>query len=314
MVSFTPMNDFIIKNSKNVFSPTVGLRWISRLSTIQVSRAQPIDWHSHDNVEILICHRGTLRYEFESHPPANLHPGCFLVIQPRLRHRVYDGIDGPVSRSSVFLKMPGRTTRVRDFFSTGEYREIIALLLEKRLRPERLPQGKERDLAALSTLIGKGKDLNDLEKLELRALVVSSVVGIAASRRGGADITAGTVIDKAMEWIDARLDRKFALDELIAYIGYGRSRFFALFRERTGLTPLEWTVRRRLEKAKVLLADRKMSVAETAHAVGFRSPVFFSKIFRTRIGLTPTAWQSQKAPRKPAGQATRTLSASCSPP
>lgn len=288
------MRDFIIKNSKNVFAKTVGLGWISRLSTISVSSAQHIDWHAHDCIEILICHRGSLRYEFETHQPAMLRPGCFLVIQPHLHHRTFDGIDGPGSRSSIFLKLPRRDSPVRDFFSTDEYRNTIAVLLAKRLRPGRVSADRERDLSRLSALIGKGNDMSDLEKLELRALVVSAVVTIANSTRNGEAKTEKSIVDEAIAWIDSRLDRKFALDELIAHIGYGRSRFFTLFKERTGLSPLEWTIQRRMGKAKVLLAQGTMSVAKTARAVGFQSPVFFAKTFRSHVGQTPSGWQSEK--------------------
>ena len=288
------MKDYIIANSKNVFAKTTGLGWISRLSTISVSCAQHIDWHAHDSVEILICHQGSLRYEFETHPPATLRPGCFLVIQPHLRHRIYDGIDGHGSRSSIFLKVPGATPRIHDFFSPIEYRNTIALLLAKRLHPGRISVDRERALARMSTLIGKGHALHDLERLELRALVVSAVVDIAGSRRNGEYKTETSIVDEAIGWIEDRLDQKFALDDLVAHIGYGRSRFFTLFKNQTGLSPLEWTIQRRIEKSKRLLSESGMSVAETARAVGFQSPVFFAKTFRTHIGLSPTAWRARQ--------------------
>jgi len=287
------MRDLIIENSKNVFSKAIGLEWIPRLSTIQVSRAQHIDWHVHDSIEILICHRGTPRYEFETFPPATLHPGRFLVIQPHLQHRVCDGIDGPVSRSSIFLQAPKRNTRIRSFFTTREYRDTIALLLAKRLHPGRVSQEKERELMRLSHLIGRGPELSDLEKLELRALAVSTVVDIAGSRRNGEVKSEKSIVDEAISWIDAHLDQKFALEDLIAHIGYGRTRFFTLFKDKTGLSPLEWTIRRRMEKAKQLLTRENQSIAETARAVGFQSTVFFSKTFRTQVGLTPTAWRNR---------------------
>ena len=287
------MHDLIIENSKNVFSKTVGLGWISRLSTLQVTRAQHIEWHAHDSIEILICHRGAPRYEFEKFPPALLHPGCFLVIQPHLRHRVYDGIDGLVSRSSIFLRPPKRSVRIKDFFSTKEYRDTVALLLTKRLHPGRVSPDKERDLARMSLLIGKGLEMSDLEKLELRATVLSTIVNIAGSKRNGEVMSAKSIVNEAISWIDANLEHKFALEDLIAHIGYGRTRFFTLFKEKTGLSPLEWTIQRRMEIAKQMLSKDKQSIAKTARSVGFQSTVFFSKTFKTQVGMTPTAWRNR---------------------
>lgn len=288
------MKPFIVLNQKSISTKTTGLGWISYLSTLSVSQAQHIEWHAHDSIEIVICHHGTPRYEFESIPPIVLHPGCFLVIQPHFRHRLYDGIDGHVSRSSIFLRPPKHNTRIKDFFSTGEYRDIIAHILTKRLKPRLLSSNMEHELLRLSLLIKKGNEMNDLERIEMRALIIAAVVHIAAVQRHENEMIEENIIDKATSWIDAHLGQKFALNDLISHIGYGRSRFFTLFKERTGLSPLEWTIQRRIEKAKTLLCKEKMPVTDIAHAVGFQSSVFFSKTFRIHTGKSPVKWRALK--------------------
>jgi transcriptional regulator GlxA family with amidase domain len=69
--------------------------------------------------------------------------------------------------------------------------------------------------------------------------------------------------------------------------GLSASRLQALFREVTGYPPLEYLRRLRVEEARRLLADRRLSVKEVAARTGFRDTSHFSKVFRRVDGLSP---------------------------
>lgn len=66
------------------------------------------------------------------------------------------------------------------------------------------------------------------------------------------------------------------------------SRFSHLFKEATGLTPLQYLNRVRIEKAKELLLNTSLSVAEISECVGFSSQNYFGRLFRRQVGLSPT--------------------------
>lgn len=66
------------------------------------------------------------------------------------------------------------------------------------------------------------------------------------------------------------------------------SRFSHLFKEVTRLTPLQYLNRVRIEKAKELLLNTSLSVAEISESVGFSSQNYFGRLFRQQVGLSPT--------------------------
>jgi len=74
-------------------------------------------------------------------------------------------------------------------------------------------------------------------------------------------------------------------------MGYGASRLCQLFKARTGLAPLEWLIRYRIEQAGKLLKDSGFPVAEIARRVGFDDPSFFARVFRKRTGLSPSSYR-----------------------
>lgn len=73
--------------------------------------------------------------------------------------------------------------------------------------------------------------------------------------------------------------------------GLSASRLQALFREVTGYPPLDYLRRLRVEEARRLLADGRLSVKEIAARTGFRDTSQLSKVFRRIDGLSPAHYR-----------------------
>lgn len=63
------------------------------------------------------------------------------------------------------------------------------------------------------------------------------------------------------------------------------------FRETTGLTPIEYLLRRRVARATDLLRRGDRNVTEIAFAVGFSDSNYFSRVFRRITGQSPSRFQ-----------------------
>jgi transcriptional regulator GlxA family with amidase domain len=75
---------------------------------------------------------------------------------------------------------------------------------------------------------------------------------------------------RACSYVEDNLGRNFTVDELARSVGISRFHFSRLFRESTGESPMVYSLRRRIERAKGMLlqSDRRMS--EIAVTLGFR--------------------------------------------
>jgi AraC-like DNA-binding protein len=71
----------------------------------------------------------------------------------------------------------------------------------------------------------------------------------------------------------------------------GLSKFHLLrvFRDRTGLTPWQYQVNLRLDRARRLL-QRGEPASQVADACGFVDQSHFTRIFRTVVGVTPAVY------------------------
>ena len=286
--TLSQMKKYISPKAKVLGGKTFGFSYIDRLSTIFVKTAQKIDWHRHDETEILCCLKGSLTYEFRNRPPTTLTSGCFMVIPAGIEHRLVGGIDGPCRRFSFFLKEPRARPSGSAPVSASEMRELLVLLLKKRLRPHVLKEATLLNVIRLSNLLESARKPNLIDRLTARSDSLSTILTMAASQRTSDLKNETRLMDEALEWLRRHSAEQITMDQLVAYMGYSRSRFFSLFKSHTGQSPIDWLTQFRIDSAKRLLAETDSSVARIAKSCGFADPAFFARAFRRRAGSSPT--------------------------
>ena len=261
-----------------------GLPFVERLSELSLVKGRSIEWHAHDETEVLCCLRGSLEYEFRGRLGVTVPSGCFLVIPKGLEHRLVGGVDAPCRRLSLFLLEDARQKPA--VFSRGEYRDLLADILRRRLRPHPFSPDTRNDLTRLADLTAKA-ELSSRNRVELRTRTAAVLVSLGTVRTPEGVKPQVRLIDEALKWLQTHSAEKVTLGQLTAFMGYGPSRFCELFKARTGLPPLEWLTRHRIDRACELLKDDNLTIVEIARRVGFDDPSFFGRVFRKRIGLTP---------------------------
>jgi AraC family transcriptional regulator len=89
------------------------------------------------------------------------------------------------------------------------------------------------------------------------------------------------------DYLEANLHHNVSLVELAAMARLSVPHFCGAFARLLGMPPHRYQIHRRIEQAKMLLADQRRSVTEVALACGFSAPSNFAAVFRKTTGLTP---------------------------
>lgn len=87
--------------------------------------------------------------------------------------------------------------------------------------------------------------------------------------------------------IEARCCERLRLDALARRLGVSAGHFCEQFRRHFGVSPYRLAVGLRLERARVLLRDRSLTIAEVAAEVGYDDPRQFARLFRRHHGSAP---------------------------
>jgi transcriptional regulator GlxA family with amidase domain len=91
--------------------------------------------------------------------------------------------------------------------------------------------------------------------------------------------------------LTANLEGDVSLAELASDCGLSTSHFSRAFRQSTGRSPHQWLMQHRIDQAKNLLPDRKLSLSEIALACGFADQSHFTRVFTRFAGTSPGVWR-----------------------
>ena len=101
----------------------------------------------------------------------------------------------------------------------------------------------------------------------------------------------GFKLRKVTELMAAHLEEEFSLVRLAREADMSEFHFSRLFKRTTGLTPSQYFIHLRMEKARRLLRETNQSVIEIGLDVGYTSPSHFAQIFRREVGISPSEYR-----------------------
>jgi AraC family transcriptional regulator len=95
------------------------------------------------------------------------------------------------------------------------------------------------------------------------------------------------------EFIDAGIGEALSVQSLAALLGLSEGYFMRAFKHTTGKSPHSYLIDRRLAKARTLMRDSTMRLAQIAHTCGFSSQAHMATVFRLRMGISPAKLREQ---------------------
>ncbi|MBE7367627.1 GlxA family transcriptional regulator [Ramlibacter pallidus] len=97
----------------------------------------------------------------------------------------------------------------------------------------------------------------------------------------------------AQQWLDAHFSVANPVEEMIRRSKLAERTFKRRFAAATGLTPISYVQRLRVEDAKRRLERTDAPVDEVSWRVGYEDPAFFRRLFRRTTGMAPGAYRKR---------------------
>ena len=194
----------------------------------------------------------------------------------------------------------------------GEEREILVILLEPSFMARAAPgvfteaqiytapRFRFRDPIIEATGRALYAELGDSSIGRLYAESLANVLAIhllrhySASEQPVGETSNGLSKQKlrrAIETIHDNLNRDISLAEVAANVGMSPYHFARLFKQSTGLAPHRYLLQSRIERAKTLLSETALPLAEIAYLLGFSDQSHFTAVFRRLTATTPKAYR-----------------------
>ncbi|BFH64706.1 AraC family transcriptional regulator [Paenibacillus azoreducens] len=237
------------------------------------------DFHKHGCFELVYYKRGTghtnigsNRYEYR--------PNTFAIIRPNMLHDEKHDEDTEVffigfDYDDIPISLPNGV------FDDGPDHHIWRLL--QNMKVEFLAKNNFHSL--MLNLIGS--------QLMLEVCRIPQI--------SSGELEKEDRIIYAINFLKENYTQPVQLQHLAELSGYSFDRFRHAFKERTGLSPMNYIMLKRIERSIELLCNTRLKVSAIASECGFATPSQFSSMFKKHTGITPKECRAnpQALPAKP---------------
>jgi AraC-like DNA-binding protein len=112
--------------------------------------------------------------------------------------------------------------------------------------------------------------------------------------RSGLPLDLTQRIKATLHYMMQHLHQPMKVTVLSTMAGLSQSRFFEVFKDVTGQTPLNFFTRARMHRAGELLDQTKLRIKEVAALLGYDDQFYFSRVFKSVHGIPPREYRKNR--------------------
>lgn len=99
------------------------------------------------------------------------------------------------------------------------------------------------------------------------------------------------IIHRTIGYMKENLEKNIRIEDFANLNKYSVSHFSKLFRLTTGMSPIEYFIHLKMQKACQLLYAEDSRIKEIAASLGYEDPYYFSRLFKKYQGLSPEEYR-----------------------
>lgn len=123
-----------------------------------------------------------------------------------------------------------------------------------------------------------------------RLLCLTAMVCRIFSREKGMEEEAEP-LKKALRWLNVHFTEEITLEQLAELAGVSSRHLDRLFTAEFQMTPKQYLIKLRMDKARTLLARTRRSVTDIAFECGYTDSNYFARVFRKECGMPPQQYR-----------------------
>jgi AraC-like DNA-binding protein len=206
-------------------------------------------------------------------------PGSVMLVLPEIKHlykpdfetgwhEYWVGFNGDYFKR---LLEQGIFSRERMFFDTGLHDNILVIFNQifDEIRAQR-PLYQFKACAGILSLISEV---------------------LAHDRRRDQPGYYQKITDKAKYLMEKNIFGAINIAAISDQIGVSASRLNEIFKTHTGMTPYQYYIHIKINKASIVLEEEDIPVQTVALRLGFDDPYYFSRLFKNKTGIVPSKWR-----------------------
>lgn len=258
----------------------------TKLLYIESSRFDA-DWHStlhsHSFTELFYVLKGEGQFQFNDFIMKDVEEDSLVIINPNVVHTEMSSKDNPLEY--IVLGIDGI-----EFF-TEEDRELGYSV-------HNYNDFKHDVLFYLKSILVETAHKDSHYQLMVESLLQILIMNLVRRTDTDLEITKGTkTSNKDCVFIENYLNVHFrediTLDRLAELTFMNKYYLSHIFKEHSGMSPIDYLLNKRISEAKKLLVNTDLSISQISNIVGFNSSSYFSQYFKKTSDHSPSHYRKK---------------------
>jgi AraC-like DNA-binding protein len=229
--------------------------------------------------QVLYFTRGEGVFESEATGKRKLSAGNVLLLFPGVWHRYRPSrrtgwVEHWISYNGDYprrLVERGFFTPQNPILATGMDDSILHPYLGLLDRVHREPVGYQQLIAA--------------NTMEILAAALAAVRSLRTAGRASAAVAQAKIV------LEQRIEETVDMEKLAKSLHISYAHFRRIFKQQTGLSPYQYHLQLRINRARQMLHGTTLAVKQVARQLNFENAYHFSKIFKRKAGMSPSRWR-----------------------
>ena len=285
---------------------------------------------SHNSHELLYLRDGKIEVSVEGGGKITLGKGSTIVIRPLVKHRLmiksnkaeilnlYFGFIHDTKELSA-AREGGRTASADKKSSAGPSVAIpgsmARISLESFLKFADMGLTEDNEMVSQPCFVLTGAEKAEIsllaerivsemsdnrysKELMIQTLTVELMINLSRAMRNEWEENIRVKTGKAKElvaiarqYMDDNFDQGITVAQAAQYVFLSQGYFTRAFRDETGMSPMNYLMKKRIARACLLLENNEIKVSAISLQSGFSSPQRFNVAFRKLMGMTPMEYR-----------------------
>ena len=161
--------------------------------------------------------------------------------------------------------------------------------------------GEKKEISSLAErIVGEMADSKYAKDFMIHTLTVELMIHLSRAMRNEWEENlrvkngkARELVKIARQYMDENFEQGITVAEAAQYVFLSQGYFTRAFKDELGISPMNYLMKKRIEKACELLENNEIKVSSIAVQSGFSSPQRFNVAFRKLVGKTPMEYRKE---------------------
>ncbi|WP_415839628.1 helix-turn-helix domain-containing protein [Paenibacillus tarimensis] len=101
-------------------------------------------------------------------------------------------------------------------------------------------------------------------------------------------------MERTKEYMQQQYMKPISLQSLAELANLSVGYYATLFKNHVGMSPIDYLIRIRMQRAKQMLVTSRASLKDISHLVGYQDVYYFSRSFKKHFGLSPSRFSKRE--------------------